>query len=207
LKTNLGINSLDSITRPNKNVTAGLPLSPLESMLNKAQSTLDRAISQDQQKNDQEALDLYIEAVELFIKARNETQDESFKSGLNIKIKQLLDRAEDLKGLPAKPRQTLPVQSASPRKLPTFTSLHSKLTAKEIEVLKNSSYINDKVFLPWLEIDLQEKFEYDEPFIDPDGTLPLSNYQMANFDSWKRPSEFMDKPKMIAMISSETIRQ
>lgn len=42
---------------------------------------------------------------------------------------------------------------------------------------------------------------------DPDGTLTLSNQQKAKFGAWKRPSQIMNCPKMIAMISSSTIRQ
>jgi hypothetical protein len=40
-----------------------------------------------------------------------------------------------------------------------------------------------------------------------DGTLELSTIQKENFDSWKRPSEIMKTPQMVAMISSAAIKQ
>jgi len=42
---------------------------------------------------------------------------------------------------------------------------------------------------------------------DDDGLLNLSKMQKANFGSWKRPSQIMKEPKMVAMISSAAIKQ
>ncbi|KAH8549492.1 hypothetical protein BGW37DRAFT_501400 [Umbelopsis sp. PMI_123] len=83
-----------------------------------------------------------------------------------------------------------------------------KLSSAEIEILKLTSNVNSKLFLPWVdESDLREKFTYDELFIDPDGSLPLSALQKAKFGGWKRPSEIMRKPKMIELVSSSALVQ
>ncbi|CAG8675900.1 7027_t:CDS:10, partial [Racocetra persica] len=87
-----------------------------------------------------------------------------------------------------------------------------KLTQKEIDILKRTSHINGKSYLPWLDADLKEEFKYEKPFLYgsrlyPDGTLPLSDKQMANFGAWKRPCQIMSNPKMIVMISSSAIKQ
>ncbi|CAG8544795.1 17552_t:CDS:10 [Acaulospora colombiana] len=160
--------SVSPLPRTNNNVTARLPLSSSGSVLNRAQSILDQAIFQENQKNEEEALRLYVNAVELFMEAKKDAQDESLKSKLDNKIRELLDLAEGLKGLPTKPRQTLTVRSANPGKPPSILSPNLKLTTEEIEIIKNSSYINNKIFLPWSEIDLQENFKYDKPFIHLD---------------------------------------
>ncbi|CAO3688508.1 unnamed protein product [Umbelopsis ramanniana] len=83
-----------------------------------------------------------------------------------------------------------------------------KLSPAEIEILKLTSNVNAKLFLPWVdESDLREKFTYDERFIDPDGSLPLSALQRAKFGGWKRPSEIMRNPKMIELVSSSALVQ
>ncbi|KAI8577511.1 hypothetical protein K450DRAFT_252026 [Umbelopsis ramanniana AG] len=83
-----------------------------------------------------------------------------------------------------------------------------KLSSAEIEILKLTSNVNSKLFLPWVdESDLREKFTYDELFIDPDGSLPLSALQRAKFGGWKRPSEIMRNPKMIELVSSSALVQ
>ncbi|CAO3666907.1 unnamed protein product [Umbelopsis vinacea] len=83
-----------------------------------------------------------------------------------------------------------------------------KLSSAEIEILKLTSNVNGKLFLPWVdESDLREKFTYEEGFVDPDGSLPLSAIQKAKFGGWKRPSEIMRKPKMIELVSSSALVQ
>jgi calpain-7 len=41
-----------------------------------------------------------------------------------------------------------------------------KLSSTEIEVLKHTSNVNDKMFLPWIdETDLKEQFSYQRKFL------------------------------------------
>ncbi|CAG8447821.1 5670_t:CDS:10 [Dentiscutata erythropus] len=184
--------------------------STLDNILNQAQSIQNQAESQDKQKNYTEALDLYTKAAEIFLNAIKETKNESLHQKLTTKVKHLLDRAEELKGLPTKRMKRmsllinlLAVQSAN---YGTSTSL-CKLTKEETDILKHTSNINGRNYLPWLETDLKEEFKFDKPFLDPDGTLPLSDIQRKNFGGWVRPSDIMDNPKMIVMISSSAVKQ
>ncbi|CAG8478382.1 9192_t:CDS:10 [Ambispora gerdemannii] len=180
----------------------------VETLLNDAQTLLARANEQDAQKNYQEALDLYTSVVEHYIKAIKETRDENLKASLTVKVKGLLDRAENIKGVPMKTVSLLNVQSASAESTCSGCSVSdSKLTATEQEILFKTSHINGKIYYPWLETDLQEQFTYNKPFLDPEGTMKLSDKQQANFGAWRRPSELTETPKMIAMISSKNIIQ
>ncbi|KAF7730256.1 calpain 7 [Apophysomyces ossiformis] len=87
-----------------------------------------------------------------------------------------------------------------------------RLSAAEIEVLKTTSNVNNKVFLPWIdESDLKENFSSHNNFVynysltehfeivsDPDGSLRLSDKQLAKLGGWKRPGEFMRHPRLIS---------
>ncbi|RIA96048.1 hypothetical protein C1645_859517 [Glomus cerebriforme] len=118
-------------------------------------------------------------------------------------MNKLFERAEDLKGLPTT-MSSLQVKSANPGA--GNSSPVCKLSSMEDEILKKNSIINDKNFPQWPK-ELKEQFEFDKPFMDQDGGLELSMMQIENFDSWKRPSEIMKEPKMVAMISSAAIKQ
>lgn len=87
------------------------------------------------------------------------------------------------------------------------SSNNNPLTPEEIQVLKNTSYINNLIFAPWLDIDLQEKFAFLSPFTDPNGFLKLSEKQISQFGGWKRVSELSQHPVMIETISAFSIRQ
>ncbi|CAI2162500.1 1803_t:CDS:10 [Funneliformis geosporum] len=168
-------------------------------LLKQAKSKSDQALLHDRQKNNQKALELYTESLELFMKA--------IKAKLTERMNQMFERAEDLKGLPTNSMSLLSLKSANPNaENPLLSSSNFGLSNLEIEVLEKNSQINDKVFPPWPE-EINEQFEYDKPFIDDDGLLNLSIIQRANFGSWKRPSQIMEEPKMITMISSAAIKQ
>ncbi|CAI2183585.1 14445_t:CDS:10 [Funneliformis geosporum] len=176
-------------------------------LLKQAKSKSDQALLHDRQKNNQKALELYTESLELFMKAIKETKDESIIAKLTERMNQMFERAEDLKGLPTNSMSLLSLKSANPNaENPLLSSSNFGLSNLEIEVLEKNSQINDKVFPPWPE-EINEQFEYDKPFIDDDGLLNLSIIQRANFGSWKRPSQIMEEPKMITMISSAAIKQ
>ncbi|KAG0185417.1 calpain 7, partial [Apophysomyces sp. BC1034] len=81
--------------------------------------------------------------------------------------------------------------------------LTQRLSVAEIEVLKTTSNVNNKVFLPWMdESDLKENFSFNTKFVDPDGSLRLSDKQLTKLGGWKRPGEFMKHPQLIRLISS-----
>ncbi|CAG8529681.1 9745_t:CDS:10 [Funneliformis caledonium] len=182
-------------------------LSIFGQLLKQAQSKSDQALLQDKQRNNQMALELYTESLELFMKAMKETKDDSIRAKLTERMNQIFERAEDLKGLPTNSLSLLSLKSANPNaENSLLSSSNFGLSSMEIEVLEKNSQINNKIFPPWPE-EINEQFEYDKPFIDDDGLLNLSIIQRANFGSWKRPSQIMEEPKMITMISSAAIKQ
>ncbi|CAK8678024.1 unnamed protein product [Clavelina lepadiformis] len=80
-------------------------------------------------------------------------------------------------------------------------------TKEEINVLRYTSMINGREYLPFIAADLQEKFSFRVPFSDKHGILGLSQKQKARLSGWKRPDEFMSDPKMIMAVSSFSIKQ
>ncbi|CAO3624578.1 unnamed protein product [Cunninghamella blakesleeana] len=91
---------------------------------------------------------------------------------------------------------------------PTDDITTQRLSSAEIEVLKTTSCVNDRIYLPWIdESDLKEWFSSTNTFLDPDGSLHLSEKQLSKFGGWKRPSELMKHPQLIQLISSTSIIQ
>lgn len=87
---------------------------------------------------------------------------------------------------------------------PTDDILTQKLSSAEIEVLKHTSNVNEKTFLPWMdEADLKEQFSYPATtkYLDPEGSLRLSEKQIEKFGGWKRPAHIMKYPQLICLIS------
>lgn len=71
-------------------------------------------------------------------------------------------------------------------------------TDEEKRVLLSTSRINDRDYVPFMSIDLKEKFQYAIPFSDKDGPLALSPKQKAAFDRWARPLDFCEDPVMVS---------
>jgi hypothetical protein len=67
------------------------------------------------------------------------------------------------------------------------------LTNAEIAILRRSSYINGRCFLPWLNDEKSEQFRYPagKRFTDPDGFLPLSASQKSKQARYKRIDEIV----------------
>ena len=87
-------------------------------------------------------------------------------------------------------------------------SSSTRLTPAEIDVLRRTSRIHGKLFLPWGSDDPKaERFSYADPWNDPEGLLPLSKKQQAALGSWRRPHEFASSPVMIANVSPLVITQ
>ncbi|XP_068844549.1 calpain-7 isoform X5 [Capricornis sumatraensis] len=80
-------------------------------------------------------------------------------------------------------------------------------TAEEIEVLRTTSKINGIEYVPFMSIDLRERFAYPMPFCDRCGKLPLSPKQKATFSKWVRPEDLTNNPTMIYTVSSFSIKQ
>jgi len=80
-------------------------------------------------------------------------------------------------------------------------------TDEEKRVLTLTSKINKIDYLPFMTIDLREKFATQLPYSDKDGLLKLSPKQRKNFIRWSRPDEIWSTPKMLERIDCFSIKQ
>ncbi|XP_067261286.1 calpain-7 [Chanodichthys erythropterus] len=200
--------------------------------LERAYFLVTQAFEEDEKENTDEAIELYTQAVELCIQASNETSDQALQGKLKQLARQALDRAEGLKDSLSKPaNQDKPVYSTSkgPAQVRQFFplgqdfSLHDKsqpvravqssepqgqrYTAEEIEVLRKTSKINGIEYVPFMSVDLRERFAFPVPFSDKRGKLALSPKQKAIFSRWVRPDDICNNPTMIFTVSSFSIKQ
>ncbi|KAK7158016.1 hypothetical protein R3I93_009266 [Phoxinus phoxinus] len=198
--------------------------------LERAYFLVTQAFEEDEKENADEAIELYTQAVELCIQTSNETSDQALQGKLKQLARQALDRAEGLKDSLSKSANQ-PVSSASkgPAQARQFFplgpdfSLHDKsqpvravqssepqgqrYTAEEIEVLRKTSKINGIEYVPFMSVDLRERFAFPVPFSDKCGKLALSPKQKAIFSRWVRPDDICNNPTMIFTVSSFSIKQ
>uniref|UniRef100_A0A2M4BF65 Putative cytosolic ca2+-dependent cysteine protease calpain n=1 Tax=Anopheles marajoara TaxID=58244 RepID=A0A2M4BF65_9DIPT len=183
-------------------------------------SILSRALDADEAGRKEEAIGLYGEAVEKILRL----QDREKREKLNKFALNALERAEKLKGITYSPKQTPPVQPppttlspglptaalkpvqsstgalASPsRSQPVLEISGSNrgYSNEEKRVLEHTSHINSKVYVPFMDIDLHEKFHFPLPFTDKDGPLELAPKQRRDFVQWIRVSELAEHPQLI----------
>ncbi|XP_066483406.1 calpain-7 isoform X4 [Tiliqua scincoides] len=196
--------------------------------LERAHFLVTQAFDEDEKGNAEEAIELYTEAVELCLKTANETSDTTLQTKLNKLARQALDRAEALKDSkssqkdkPAAVKPTQPVRTFFPLgpdfslndKPQTVRAVHAsepqglRYTGEEIEVLRKTSKINGIEYVPFMSVDLRERFAFPLPFSDKCGKLPLSPKQKAMFSRWVRPDEIANNPTMIYTVSSFSIKQ
>lgn len=126
---------------------------------------LKMALDADEAGNKEMAIEYYTRSVELILAITDRERRAKFDKFAN----QALERAEELKGIKYEPtRQTIPVvQSAGVDdvKLEVTGNLHS-YTAEEKRVLEFTSNINSKIYVPFMDIDLRDKFIFPIPFTD-----------------------------------------
>ncbi|CAN8020835.1 unnamed protein product, partial [Ixodes persulcatus] len=72
-------------------------------------------------------------------------------------------------------------------------------TREEIEVLRKTSLINGREYVPFLATDRQDRFAFKLPFCDPEGKLSLSPKQRDSFSHWVRPEDICYDPKVIEL--------
>ncbi|XP_065834717.1 calpain-7-like [Oscarella lobularis] len=197
---------------------------------------LQDAIGLEEKGQTDEALEMYLNAAEMCLEARKTAANSKSQAQLAKLAREAMSRAETLKTSKALENLKLPdipntplLEASSPPPPPShpprLSSPHpgpsvgvssgsgrpahreGGLTVEERGVLKTTSRINGKVFPPFLETDLKERFAYMDMFEDQDGKLLLAPKQKKNFDKWIRPSDVCSDPKMIVAISSDSIRQ
>ncbi|XP_027051362.1 calpain-7-like isoform X1 [Pocillopora damicornis] len=189
----------------------------------RAEFLLKQALHEDERGRQIDALPLYTDAADLCIKTSSSLPDsDNLKKKLHGLAKQAIERAEAIKAtLSTKPESAGSDSTTITRGVKDLSLMSSgestpgtstgdkrpHLTVKELEVLKRTSYINGKLFPPWLDIDLKERFAYPDCYSDKDGQLALSQKQKARFTKWLRPTELCENPEMIYAISSFSIKQ
>ncbi|XP_072827436.1 calpain-7 isoform X2 [Vicugna pacos] len=198
--------------------------------LERAHFLVTQAFDEDEKGNVEDAIELYTEAVDLCLKTSYETADKTLQNKLKQLARQALDRAEALSEPLTKPLCKVKSTNNKPKPPPTrahfplgtnpfldrpqpFISPQScdaqgqRYTAEEIEVLRTTSKINGIEYVPFMSIDLRERFAYPMPFCDRWGKLPLSPKQKATFSKWVRPEDLTNNPTMIYTVSSFSIKQ
>ncbi|XP_032218240.1 calpain-7 [Nematostella vectensis] len=189
----------------------------------KAEFMLKQGLHEDEMGHQAAALPLYADAVELCLKiAQSLTDSDPMKSKFHKLARQAIERGEHIKKLESS--VTLRQDQPAPKSLnvakPTFLTDESStpippspsdgrpiLTPEEKKVLSITSKINGKLYVPWMDVDLKERFAYPDYFVDKDGLLPLSPKQKAQFSKWVRPTEIYENPEMIYAISSFNVKQ
>uniref|UniRef100_A0AAF5PQX5 Calpain catalytic domain-containing protein n=1 Tax=Wuchereria bancrofti TaxID=6293 RepID=A0AAF5PQX5_WUCBA len=203
--------------------------------LERAEFLLHEALDQDEAGNIGEAVILYSQAIELCINTSSTSYDSTVAEKLRQLAKKALDRAEVLKAqkkLRESPTLDLPEppvdeisdlnintnfeqSAAKPNSSKTTLAIRRKtgdgdsdrLTKSELTVLATTSNVNGRQYVPFLAVDLKERFAYPTPFTDKHGLLALSDKQAKRLKSWMRPDEFMQSPKVIDRVDSGTIKQ
>ncbi|XP_055694259.1 calpain-7-like [Lutzomyia longipalpis] len=161
---------------------------------------LKKALDADEAGNTDLAMEFYTKFVELTLKIENTASKEKLQ---NL-ARSALDRAEEIKrnsvGEKARTedvsQQVSAVQPRLPSRGPT-TSGAQGYTKEEKIVLEHTSHINKHIFVPFMSIDLSDKFIYTIPFTDPDGLLALAPKQKSELVSWERISELCEDAKMV----------
>ncbi|KAI8065856.1 hypothetical protein BC940DRAFT_303042 [Gongronella butleri] len=149
----------------------------------------------------------YSDAAEWFLKAfKGLQEDDALRATIRNQFLGAMERGEHIKS-----GQKSPGLASSPTSMRSKSSqalgANTPLTRDELHVLRTTSNVNDNLYLPWIDKDLHEFYSCENKFLDKDGSLKLSENQMAKFGGWVRPSEIMKQPKMIRLISSTSIIQ
>ncbi|KAG1249535.1 hypothetical protein G6F68_013271 [Rhizopus microsporus] len=181
--------------------------------IEKAQFSFDQGELNEEKGHIEHALEYYSNAAELFLKAFKEYENDSEeKAFARQEFMKAISKAEQLKS-PQQKKLQLPTTRTRSSSSASSIDQHSecshrrsssiqatddimtqKLSTAEIEVLKHTSSVNNNTFLPWMDdADLKEQFSYPQKFIDPEGSLALSQKQQEKFGGWKRPIQALFK--------------
>lgn len=194
--------------------------------LERAKFLLYEALEHDENHRPQEAVELYTEAVELCLTAKNSSKDDQLKSNLAKVARQALERAEKIKGIneeAAKVQQT--TLAAKPTLLmrplgidglnlnesnsssTSSTSGGGGYSEEEKKVLAKTSLVNGREYVPFMSVDLAERFSSPLPFSDKHGKLALAPKQKSKLERWARPDEFMSNPCVLHTVDCFSVKQ
>ncbi|CAH0563722.1 unnamed protein product [Brassicogethes aeneus] len=171
---------------------------------------LEQAIDTDEGGDKEDAIEMYAQAVEYISQFPDLMQGE-----LKGFVMQALERAEELKGIKKSDSPTTPPQKMHQTNVSSTSASHHKASLhrgssahlqvsgndtyseEEKLVLLHTSNINGRQFVPFMNIDLAEKFQYSIPFTDKDGHLILSPKQKKDFHSFVRPEQICSDPCIV----------
>ncbi|CAG7822210.1 unnamed protein product [Allacma fusca] len=199
-----------------------------EMQAERAYFLVDQALQKDVLGQNQEAIDLYTQAVELCLTAKSKSViDEKQAAKIFAIAKQALDRAEVLKGITQNQEvaqnlteyfEDAPEQNSHSRaSISESPPPHYPIVARKTGAT-GAEYGLNQDMKPFVASggdggggppgkDLGEKFAYPLPFTDGGGRLHLSPKQRKNFKEWIHPSDLYDTPKMIEVVSCYSIKQ
>jgi len=194
------------------------------SQVQEAKKLLGLAIAADE-KNKPNAADLYIKAADYSLKTSRSVSDEKIRNRLKAFSLQAIERAEVLKSnevalnLPEVPKnikfQSKPDQKKSPC-TPSPSNIvppgpktsGQKLSALEIKILRNSSKINGKVYIPFADSDAKlSALLGNGKWNDPDGLLTLAKKQEKRNPGWNRAEEVVPDATIINEINPRNVTQ
>ncbi len=203
----------------------------MSSGLSRANDLLIRGLEEDEAGRSQQAFKLYEEAVKLCLKAKSEIEDDELKEKLTKLAHHALERAEKIKAVTKSPTKKTVQLGAAARPIPPLgfdnlglrnESQPSKplsspsssrrvggdYSEEEKRVLAATSVINGREYVPFLSVDLKEKFfGMTLPFSDKHGKLSLAPKQKSRLVSWMRPSEYMSDPKVLLLVDCFSVKQ
>ncbi|KAI8821862.1 uncharacterized protein EV422DRAFT_435443 [Fimicolochytrium jonesii] len=171
-----------------------------------------KAVSEDTARNWKNSKELYAQASQGILKLLKLETDPQKNRFLLEKYEEYSHRAEQISSLVPRPslstagsKITLGNEPPFSRQ-PSLTEIPSDLVppkqctqsgpalkSDEIDVLRQSSTINGRIYLPWLPLDYSEHFGTGHVFSDPDGPLRLSAQQKPRFHCWKRAGEIRSR--------------
>ena len=189
--------------------------------LGRAYNLLSEALELDEAGVIEDALDQYKLAVEVCLNTKKIVNNEDLKGKLSNIAIQALERAEclqsqlDRKQNPSSPSEVFTVKNIT-KPLGDLNwkaeddSHEQKVgySEEEIKVLKITSTINGKQYLPFIREDLlKERFAFSVPWSDPSGKLSLSSKQRQRIKDWCRPDEYIANPKMVELVDCYSVKQ
>lgn len=205
----------------------------VDSRASQANTKLALALDLDESGTVSEAINAYMEAASLYLEAletaqkhmTTSTRMESVSTVLKRRLESTLDRVEKLKNPTKQPSINSSGQARSRSTSPIPPSSSSvSLTQEEVKILKRSSLVASRLFLPWSEKDAiqlnnQAQSGASPLFKDPDGYLQLSPKQKPRFRHWARPADIirvrqklgitrtLQTPELVTSITPYSIKQ
>jgi len=175
------------------------------------------ALAQDKAGNEPGATSLYMDAAQEYLRALKQAsvlpiQAARWRDRANKAMVRLEEMKKATVGASLRPKSGsrrssgASVKSAPRRSSDSSLSLY---TNEEKQVLKESSWINGKLFVPWQDSDAtHDDFITATSYTDPQGKLDLSAKQNKALAKWKRATDLLgDKPRIVAQVDPVNVTQ